>query len=267
VAELLSTAIDRTSPVPFYFQLKKLLEDQIVSGRWGVGERLPSEPAICAHFRISRTTVRQALAELESEGLVRKEKGRGTFISEPRPSSWLLQSSHGFYEEAVRGGRIVTSKVLRREVEVLPRWAADALRLGTGSVGMTIERVRRIDDRPVMYVLNHLPPELAETVLEADLETGSLYSALKERSGLSVFGGSRVVEAVRAEDELAPLLEVEPGTPLLFVESVSWDARLLPFECYRAWHRADRTKIEVQVVDQEIATRAGFRPTTLRIVT
>jgi GntR family transcriptional regulator len=267
VAELLSTSIDRTSPVPFYFQLKKALEDQIVSGRWRVGERLPSEPAICTHFRISRTTVRQALAELESEGLVRKEKGRGTFISEPRSSSWLLQSSHGFYDEAVRGGRIVTSKVLRAEIEVLPQWAADALRLASGSVGMTIERVRWIDDRLVMYVINHLPPELAETVLEADLETGSLYTALEDRNGLSVFGGRRVVEAVRAEDELAPLLEVQPGTPLLFVESVSWDAQLRPFECYRAWHRADRTKIEVQVVHEEVATRAGFSPTTIRIGT
>lgn len=267
MAELLSTSIDRTSPVPFYFQLKKALEDQIVSGRWRVGERLPSEPAICTHFRISRTTVRQALAELESEGLVRKEKGRGTFISEPRSSSWLLQSSHGFYDEAVRGGRIVTSKVLRAEIEVLPQWAADALRLASGSVGMTIERVRWIDDRLVMYVINHLPPELAETVLEADLETGSLYTALEDRNGLSVFGGRRVVEAVRAEDELAPLLEVQPGTPLLFVESVSWDAQLRPFECYRAWHRADRTKIEVQVVHEEVATRAGFSPTTIRIGT
>jgi GntR family transcriptional regulator len=75
------------------------------------------------------------------------------------------------------------------------------------------------------------------------------------------------VEAVTAQEELATLLQVEPGSPLLFVESVSWDRGLRPFECYRAWHRADRTKIEVQAVNQAVATRAGLDPTTLRLET
>jgi GntR family transcriptional regulator len=257
--------IDRTSPVPFYFQLRKLLEAEIVSGRWAPGERLPSEPAICEQFQLSRTTVRQALAELESEGLIRKQKGRGTFIAEPRSTSWLLQSSHGFYDECVRAGHTVTSRVLRQEVEVLPSWAADALGLPEGSEGVTVERLRSIDERLVMYVLNHLPPDLAGTVLGAELRGGSLYGVLEEREGLRVCGGRRVVQAVPAEGDLARLLEVDSGAPILFVESVSWDERLRPFECYRAWHRADRTKIQVQVVDEEIAARAGFSAETLRI--
>jgi GntR family transcriptional regulator len=258
-------AIDRRSPVPFYFQLRKLLEEQIASGRWQPGDRIPSEPTLCEHFAVSRTTVRHALAALEREGLLRKERGRGAFVAEPRSSSWLLQSSQGFYEEAVRMGHRVTSVVLRREVEGLPRWAADALGLPAGSTGVTLERLRSIDERLVMYVLNHLPVDLAETLLEADLENGSLYRVLEDRHGLTVVGGRRVVEAVIAEHELARLLDVAPGDPLLFVESVSWDASLRPFECYRAWHRADRTKIDVQIVHEEIATRAGFSRDTLRL--
>jgi GntR family transcriptional regulator len=258
-------AIDRRSPVPFYFQLRKLLEEEITSGRWQPGGRVPSEPALCEHFAVSRTTVRHALAALEREGLLRKEKGRGAFVAEPRSSSWLLQSSQGFYEEAVGAGHRVTSVVLRREVEVLPRWAAEALDLPAGSEGVTLERLRSIDDRLVMYVLNHLPIDLAETVLAADLENGSLYRVLEERHGLTVVGGRRVVEAVTAEQELARLLQVEPGAPLLFVESAAWDGNLRPFECYRAWHRADRTKIDVQVVHEDVATRAGVSRSTLRL--
>jgi GntR family transcriptional regulator len=261
-----ANAIDRRSPIPFYFQLKKLLEELIASGRWIPGDRLPSEPVICREFSVSRTTVRQALSALESEGLIRREKGRGTFVAEPRSASWLLQSSHGFHEEAVRSGHRVTSKVLRREVEALPQWAADALGLPAGSEGLTIERLRWIDERLVMYVLNHLPGDLADTVLAADLETGSLYGILERDKGLNVFGGRRVVEAVTAEKNLARLLEVDAGAPLLFVESVSWDENERPFECYRAWHRADRTKIDVQVVHEELAERAGFSRNTVRIV-
>lgn len=265
MAELPPTKIDRSSPVPFYFQLKKVLAEEITSGRWAPGEQVPSEPSICTHFEVSRTTVRQALAELRSEGRIRKEKGRGTFIAHPRSTSWLLQSSHGFFDEASAAGSTVTSRVLRREVAPLPAWATDALQLLAGARGVVLERLRWVDDELVMYVITYLPPWLEATVMSAELESGSLYRTLEEKEGLIVTGGRRVVEAVVARDDLARQLEVESGAPLLFVESLSWDQSGRPFECYRAWHRADRTKIEVQVVHHEIAARAGFDANAMRI--
>jgi GntR family transcriptional regulator len=257
--------IDRRSPVPFYFQLKQLIRDEITGERWLPGERIPSEHALCDHFSVSRTTVRQALAELESEGLLHKVKGRGTFVAEPRSSSWFLQSSHGFHDEATRAGREVTSRVMRREVEQLPQWAALALDLPAGSNGVTLERVRSVDGELVMYVESHLLHELADVVLDTELENGSLYGALKAERGLEVAGGRRVVEATTARDELASMLQIEPGAAVLQVQAVSWDSSLHPFECYRAWHRSDRTTIEVQVLGQRAAETAGLDPTTLRL--
>lgn len=254
--------IDRKSPVPFYFQLKRQLVERITSGAWMAGERMPSELAICQHFGVSRTTVRQALAELEIEGLIRKERGRGTFIAERRPSSWLLQSAHGFHDEALRTGHTVTSRVVRNEIEKLPKWACDSLELAAGSRGLTLERLRWVDERIAMYVVTHLPLRLADVILAADLESGSLYQVLKDQEGLVVVGGRRIVEAVSADVRLAALLEVDADSPLLFVESVSWDAEARPFECYRAWHRADQTKIEVQVAHEEVVTRAGLSVAT-----
>jgi GntR family transcriptional regulator len=257
--------IDRASPVPYYFQLKKILAEEILAGRWERGHRLPSEPSICDHFQVSRTTVRQALGELEAEGMIRREKGRGTFVADVRSSSWLLQSSHGFYEEAVRMGKRVTSRVLRLRVERLPLWASDALELPESSDGVSLERLRWVNDRMVMYVVNHLPADLADVVAGADLTFGSLYGVLERERGLRVHGGRRLVEAVTAQDDLAQLLEVDPGAPLLFVESVSWDADSRPFECYRAWHRADRTKVDVQVVGEDVASRVGLVPPTANV--
>jgi GntR family transcriptional regulator len=259
-----SVAIDRRSPIPFYFQLTGLLTREIERGRWKVGERLPSEPAMCEQFGVSRTTVRQALHALEMRGLVRREKGRGTFVAEPRTDAWLLQSAHGFYEEAERAGHAVRSRVLRRVVEPLPGWASRALDLAPGTEGITVERLRWMDDRLVMYVVSHFPPGAVTALLDADLKHNSLYRVLEERLGLVVAGGRRIVEAARAERELAELLEVEPGSPLLCVEAVSWDERRQPFECYRAWHRADRTKIEVHVVHGEAAAKAGLGVEELR---
>lgn len=260
------TAIDRRSPIPFYFQLTELLRREIEVGRWAVGERLPSEPAICEQFGVSRTTVRQALGSLEAEGLIRRDKGRGTFVAERRSDAWLLQSAHGFHEEAERVGHSVRSRVLHRALETLPPWASDALRLRPGSEGVTVTRLRWMDDRLVMYVVSHFPPHVAETLLGADLGSGSLYRVLEAEQRLTVAGGRRVVEAASADRELAKLLEVEPGSPLLCVQAVSWDDRLQPFECYRAWHRADRTKIEVHVLEREAAEKAGLGPGQLPAV-
>jgi GntR family transcriptional regulator len=265
LADLPAAVIDRASPVPFYWQLKRALAQEIAGGRWTEGDRVPSEPAICEHFSVSRTTVRQALAELETEGMIRRERGRGTFIAEARATSWLLQSSHGFYDEAVARGQRVRSKVLRAEPCPLPAWAADALEARPGSTGAALERLRWVDERLVMYVITYLTAELAGVILSADLENGSLYRTLEETEGVTVYGGRRVVEAVTAQGEQAGLLEIEPGAPLLFVESVSWDSSLRPFECYRAWHRAEQTRIEVQVIHERAALEAGLDPSRLRI--
>jgi GntR family transcriptional regulator len=209
--------------------------------------------------------VRQALGELELDGRLRKEKGRGTFVAEPRSSSWFLQSSHGFHDEATRAGRTVTSKVLRNAVEPLPRWATDALDLPPGAEGVILERLRYVDGELVMYVESHLRAGLAEAIDEQQLATGSLYEALRSRFGVEVAGGRRVVDATAARKRIAGLLEVEEGAPLLFVEAVSWDSDLRPFECYRAWHRSDRTRINVHVVSERAAATAGVDATTLRL--
>lgn len=243
-----SSSIARDSPIPFYFQLAELLEHEIQSGRWAPGLRLPSELELCTHFGVSRTTVRQALGRLEQEGLISRRKGQGTFVEGSRPRSWLLQSSAGFFQEEVeRQGKHVTSRIRRAEQGPLPRWASDALGLEAGSVGVTLERVRSIDGLVAMYNVNHLPERFAEAVLSLG-EDESLYQRLHEVHGIKPGGGRRVLEAVAAEEPLAKLLEVEPRAPLVFIESVAWEESLQPFDCYEAWLRTDRMKIDVQVV-------------------
>lgn len=239
--------IDRASPLPLYSQLKRALESEIAAGKLAPGDRLPSEPELCQRFGLSRTTVRQALAEMELEGTLRREKGRGTFVAERKDTSGFLQSSLGFYDEAVMRGHTVASQVLRAELEPLPGWATEALQLPSQTQGVTVERLRFIDGAVVMYVQNHLLGEFAGSLLSTDLTRASLYGTLRERHGIAIEGGRRVVEAVTASDRLAELLAVEAGFPLLFVESVSWNSGGRPFECYRAWHRSDRSRIEVQV--------------------
>jgi GntR family transcriptional regulator len=252
-----TTQVDRESPIPFYFQLSEILEQEIVSGHWEPGDRLPSEPEISRHHGVSRTTTRQALGRLEQRGLIQRRKGHGTFVAESRPRSWLLQSSAGFFQDELeRMGKVVASTVLRSVARgALPPWATAALGLA-GSEGATLERVRSIDGLVAMYVVNHVSPGLGELVLPLDEPNQSLYQRLKDRAGVEAAGGRRVLEAVAAEQRLAELLEVRVGAPLVFIESVTWDSNLRPFDCYQAWLRSDRMQIDISVASW--ATRPGF---------
>jgi GntR family transcriptional regulator len=247
LTELPDATIDRASPVPFYFQLAEMLEEEIVSGRWEPGVRVPSEPELGGHYGLSRTTIRQALARLEHEGLVSREKGRGTFVSDSRPRSWLIQSTKGFFhDEFLRAGREVTSRVLRLERAQLPRWASDGLALPAGSRGVIVERVRSVDGLVALYVVNCLPQFAADIVDGLD-PNESLYQRLTERGAIGVVGGSRSLEAVVAGPKLAQLLEVDAGAALAYIQSVTWDENDRPVDCYRAWLRTDRMRLEIQV--------------------
>jgi GntR family transcriptional regulator len=130
----------------------------------------------------------------------------------------------------------------------LPTWASDALDLPEDSLGVTMERLRWLDDQVALHVSDHLPERLAKTVLGLeDDPSESLYERLERLEGLVVSGGRRVVEAAAAGPKLARLLEVERGDPLAFIESVLWDRELRPFHCFRTWLRTDRIRIEMQV--------------------
>ncbi len=249
------TAIDRSSPVPYWFQLAGVLEQSIAGALWSPGERLPSESELCEHFGISRTTVRQALARLEQEGMVERRKGFGTFVASAAPRMWLVQSQEGFFhDEVLRLGRAVSSHILRREVTELPGWAATALELPPGSRGVVMERLRSVDGKLALAVTDCLPEDLADTVLGMH-DNDSLYQRLKDEDGLEVAGGRRLLEAVIAGERLGQMLEIDAGAPLAYIESVSWDAEMRPFHCYRSWLRTDRMRVEVQV-----SSAAGAEP-------
>jgi len=239
--------IDRASPVPLYFQLAGLLEEEIVSGRWEPGARLPSEHELCDRYGLSRTTVRQTLARLEERGLIDRLKGHGTFVQRGQPGIWLLQSSEGFFRDEVdRSGRMVTSQILRADHGLLPDWACHALELPVHSEGATLERVRSVDGLVTLYVVNHLAEHVAGAALAVRNPNESLYRRLREQADVIPHGGRRTLEAVAAERWVADLLELRPGTPVAFIESVTWDAEMRPFDCYRAWLRTDRTRIDIR---------------------
>ena len=132
---MLNTEIDRSSYAPFYIQVMDSLKEAIDQGDMKPGEQLPGEPELCRLFDVSRTVIRQALKELEYEGLIKREKGRGTFVAEPKIGESLFQELTGFYQDMEAKGHRAGSKVFKQEVVPASAKVAKHLRISPGYPG------------------------------------------------------------------------------------------------------------------------------------
>ena len=246
-ASLPRTAIRKHGAVPYYAQLADLFRKAIVSGQWEPGRPLPSEQVIGEYFGLSRTAVRQALAELSAEGLVRKEKGRGSFVRGPRRTEFVVQELRGFFDEMSEQGKAVTTDVLLLEPTVAPPEEAALLGIATGSEVVQLDRLRRVDGEPICLARTLLPLPRFAGLAGQDLSGQSLYDVLRASFGVEPRTGWRTVEATAADRATARLLGVRAGSPLLMLTSLNVDATGQPFEHFTAWYRADRTSFRIEV--------------------
>jgi len=249
--------IDRSSPIPLHVQAKQALQEQIQRGAWKPGDLVPGEPDLCRQFGVSRTTVRQALAELTHVGLVVREQGRGTFVAPPKLTESAAQRLSGFYEDMVSLGHQPVSRVLKQAVIRADQEVAARLDLPPGEGVVEIERLRFVQDEPVVLTTTYLPQALCPGLKDADLTRRSLYEYLETVCGLSLVRGRRTIEAVAANSRQASLLRIRKGAPLILMESVSYLANERPIEYYLALHRADRSRFEVELFRRRGPVRAG----------
>lgn len=240
--------IDRSSPLPYYAQVKELLTERIRQGEWEPGEQLPGEPELCRIYGVSRTVIRHTLDMLEREGMIVRIKGRGTFVAEPKISESLVQSLTGFHEDMVRQGYQPYSKILKQEV--VPASVKVAKHLGLEPETLVIElcRLRYVNDIPLALVTTFLQLAHCPSVLKADLTRRSLYEYLESQCNLKIARGWRFIEAVLANEREAQLLEIAHGSPLILLDSVNYLEDGTPIEYYHAVHRSDRARFEVHLV-------------------
>lgn len=238
--------IDKEGPLPYHYQLRELLRTDIETGRWKVGERLPSERELCEAFNLSRTTVREAIDALVNEGLLRREKGRGTFVAEPKILEGLLQSPTGFTDSMREQGYKVETKVLRMEVVPARPSVALELRIMVDEQVIRCDRLRFILGEPILLVTSYVPYKLCPQLINEDLTRNSLYHLLQDKYNLKIARARRFMEAVAAYEVEAKLLNIKPGAPLMMIESTSYLDDGTPVEVFKAVHRGDRTRFLVE---------------------
>lgn len=243
-------AIDRHSAAPMYDQLRQLIIDGIIRDGLQPGDPLPGEHRLCERYGISRTVVRQALAQLEHEGLVERVKGKGTFVSRPRTAESLVHTLIGLYDDVERRGGHVHSDILRHEREDADADVAEALEIPVGSPVVALERLRHVDGQPWSYSTTWMPDPVGAVTLGVDLSEASLYRLLAEH-GILATDGVRSAEATVATHDQAQHLDVSAGSALLRLRSVSRDAAGAPIEYFIALHRGDRSRFEFRLRQEQ----------------
>lgn len=240
--------LDRDSTAPIWFQIMRSVEARIADGTWAPGDRLPSESELCAHFSASRTSVRDALARLESAGIISRQQGKGAFVERTQgPSAWTLPSAPSLLGEYSEDGRsALSSEILRAGLEPLPSWAAAVVgRDAPDGQGFVLERVRAVGARTAVHVINYMPSRLAGVLPDLRDPRASLYAAINRVAGVRIARMHRTIEAAAADRTIASLLEVEPGHPIVVVEAVAYDQSGEPIDFSRASVRTDRLRVSV----------------------
>lgn len=240
-------AIDKSVPLPLYSQLKARILGQIAAGTLKPGDLLPSESQFCRALGISRPTIRQAFSELAMEGYVAKQRGRGSFVSQPKIEGRFLSKLQSFDAE-MRQQRLTPSTRLI-SLEQVPGIPAvnDRLGLPLGAPLIALTRLRAADGIPVVYVETYLPHAPFAGLLDADLEGRSLYATLEEDYGVRVDRVTRTIEAVQATPSEADLLEIRHGAAISLVHTVAYASRPGPVEYSVARYRGDRTTFSLEL--------------------
>lgn len=233
------TTVDPRLPTPLYHQIYIILREQIADGSIGSDATLPGEQELTRLYGVSRITAKRALDELAAEGLVVRERGRGTRVRSAPPTPPFRASIKGLLENLLVMG--LKTKVVLLEFGYVRAPAEAAAALGC-TIGETVQRavrVRHIDGAPFSHLTTFVPEAIGRTYSRRDLASKPLLSLL-ERSGVHVSRADQVITAKLADAQVARRLEVAVGAALLKITRIVRDQRGRPVEFITGLYRPDR---------------------------
>lgn len=238
--------IDRSSPVPLYFQIAEQLRQAMEAGDLVPGTRLATEIDLAKYLGVSRPTMRKAMEHLLGKGLVVRQRGVGTRVVSPKVLRCLELSS--LYDDLEHSGQHPTTEVLSNSIEGASAEIAEALAVDIGSPVLEIVRVRSAMDQPIAKMTNYLPAHRL-TVTTQELRAYGLYQLMR-RAGITLHSASQVIGARTATAAEARLLGERKGVALLTMQRTAFDDRQVIVEYGNHIYYASRYSFEMSLLSR-----------------
>ena len=240
--------VDESNPIPKYLQISAWLKELIQTGRYKAGEKIPSEVELSKMCGVNRNTLRQAVSELTAVGLLRKEKGTGTFVSTPTPPELRhkLERIESTTELMRDSGIVQQTKILHKSIEHANDEIAKALFLGSNNNVVVVRRVRAGDGTPYIYEESYLPYDLFKDIINMDL-SGSMYKIISEQFNIVLARCKQTISAINFNVKIAKILELPANAAGIFMESLTFDENSMPVEVLYSYHRGDKYKLEIEL--------------------
>jgi DNA-binding GntR family transcriptional regulator len=236
--------VDRSSPVPLYFQVAQHLEHMIDSGELPMGTRLENETDLAGKLGLSRQTMRRAIEYLVDRGLLVRKRGIGTQVVHAKITREVELTS--LWDDLAKTGRGPSTKVVSFRTEAAPDAVAAALGLPAGTPVYVFERLRYADAEPLALMRNHVPEHLLR-LTAADLEAHGLYNLFRA-GGVSMRIAKQSIGARAATSAEARALGETRGAPLLTMERSAYDEQGRAVEHGHHLYRASRYSFDLTLM-------------------
>ncbi|MGE5582913.1 MAG: GntR family transcriptional regulator [Bacillota bacterium] len=241
--------LDENQLIPLYHRLASAIKEKIIQGEFKEGDYIPSEAHLAEMFGISRTTARQAIIKLYHDGLLERQRGKGTIVKRQK----LMREFPGwssFTEETKRMGKkpgtiIVSEKIIVPSLEEIIK----ALQLNPDEKVVYLLRKRYADDELLGVSESYFNKKIwdAHNLQITDplqLNNRSIYAFLEE-GGIQLIWANEAIEAGTADKKLAKILNIAPGLPMLYITRVVYGRDNVPVEYAINKFRADKYKISI----------------------
>ncbi|KUO48891.1 MAG: hypothetical protein APF76_09580 [Desulfitibacter sp. BRH_c19] len=232
--------IDKTQPLPLHYQITMDLRNKIREGYWIVGDLFPTDKELMEQYGVSSTTIRRAVSELVNEGWIRRQPGKGTFITKEFVET-VDDGLRGFFEEVKAKGKNPSADILSMTSIYVDEKICDdvpELQIFRDTKVFVIEKVHRIDGNPVTYLKSYWPDNIGKKIPEFDLSSRGMYEILEVELGISLEKAEQMISAKIANDHESEALEVPKKSPVLLMERVAY-AQGKPIELSLNVYRAD----------------------------
>ncbi len=249
--------MQRGAPIPLYFQIFQILRARIGSGAYAVGSQLPTDEALMQEFKVSRHTIRSAIQDLVTMGLVERFAGRGSFIlgSQPPPSQWSIGSVEDFIDTSF--AHTYTILDAGEVPGAANPTAAQVLGLSVDDRMFQVRAVRASVEGPYAYSYVYFPTDIGGKLPHELFDRRPLILLVEEYCGLAAFTVKQVASAEAADEEVGSHLDVRPGSAVLVLERTYFTRDRRPLEHTRIRYRPDRYQQTVTFLRR---TEPPYRP-------